>query len=258
MSPANHIHDILQLMSSFISDCLAWYNEVYDRNNALQQQLDDLNSKLLSQDSEILNLQGQLKKCQAAQEFYRQQALQADMVPPRRRSRFVSPDADIALSPAELYQQLLLARDDIQFRDLTLERLQLKHTQLENSFEQVLTSSSELLALHVTLLEQHLGLTARQQGCASALSSCHYKLLAAGTQFQQPNSQLLETRAQHDKLAAQVTQEDPIVRYIVDDGFRLRAYRGYCPEYEDHHFHDLCDQLLVTRPHLRPKTRPDH
>ena len=182
-------------MSSSISDCSACYNEMYDRNNALQQQLDDLNSKLLGQDSDIFSLQDQLKKCQADQEFYRQQALAVDMVPPRRRSRFVSPDADIALSSAQLYQQLLLARDDIQVRDKTLERLQHKHSELEHSFEQVLTTSSELLALHVTLLAQHLDLLARQQGCDSALSSCHAKILAADNQFQQTNAQFLETRA---------------------------------------------------------------
>ena len=81
MSPDNHIYDILQLMSSSISDCSACNNVVYDCNNALQQQLEDLNSKLLGQDSDILNLEDPLKKCQTDQEFYRQQALTANMVP---------------------------------------------------------------------------------------------------------------------------------------------------------------------------------
>jgi hypothetical protein len=98
MNPANHISDILKLLDLSISDCSAWYNEVYDRNSALQQQLDDLNSKMLAQDSDILNLQDQLKKSQVAQEFYRHQALKADMVPLRRRCRFVSSDADNALT----------------------------------------------------------------------------------------------------------------------------------------------------------------
>ena len=142
MDPANHIFDILKLLGSSISDCSAWYHEVYDHNIALQQQLDDLNSKMLAQDSEILNLQDQLKKSQVAQEFYRHQALKADMVPPRRRCRFVSSDADNALTPDQLYQQLLWARDDIQVRDRALERLQVQHTQLQASFEQVLTSSA--------------------------------------------------------------------------------------------------------------------
>ncbi len=94
-----------------------WYKEVYARNNVLQQQLHKLNSKLLVQDSEILNLQNQLQKCQAAQEFYSKQALKADMVPPRCQCPFVSSEADISLSPAQLYQHLLLARDDIKVRD---------------------------------------------------------------------------------------------------------------------------------------------
>ena len=83
MSPGIHISDILKLLGLYSSDCSAWYNEVYNRNIALQQQLDDLNSKMLAQDFEILNLQDQLKKCQVAQEFNRQQDLKADMIPPR-------------------------------------------------------------------------------------------------------------------------------------------------------------------------------
>ncbi len=225
-----------------------------DRNNALQHQLDDLNSKLLGQDSKILNLQAQLAKCQATKDFYRQQVLQTDMSPPRRRYRFVSPDTAVALSSDQLFHHLFLARDDIQVRDDTLARLQNTHSELQNSFEQVLTSSSQLLALHVTLLEQHFQLQARQQSCASALSSCQATLLAAETQFQQTDSQLLETRATYNKLAAQVSQEDPIVRDIVVYCFRLRHYGGYC----DDNLHELADTLLRTRPHLRPKSRQDH
>ena len=128
MNPTDHISDILKLLSSSISDCLAWYKEMSDRNNALQHQLDDLNSKFLGQDSEILNLQDQLAKCQATKDFYRQQVLQTDMSPPRRRYRFVSPDTAVALSSDQLFHHLLLARDDIQVRDATLARLQNKHS----------------------------------------------------------------------------------------------------------------------------------
>ena len=251
MNPTDHISDILKLLSSSISDCLAWYKEMSDRNNALQHQLDDLNSKLLGQDSEILNLQAQLAKCQATKDFYQQQALQTDIVLPRRRCRFVSPAADTVLSPDQIYHQLLLARDDLQVRETALERLLNKHSQLETSFDQVLTSSSELLALHVTLLDQHIDLHARHQSCASALSSCQAKLLAAETQLQQTDSQLLETRATYTKLAAQVSQEDPIVRDITVYGFRMRHYGGY----SDDHLHELADILLRTRPHLRPKSQ---
>ena len=69
MNPANHISDILKLLGSSISDCSAWYHEVHDRNIALQQQLDDLNSKMLSQDSAILNLQDQLNKVRWLKSF---------------------------------------------------------------------------------------------------------------------------------------------------------------------------------------------
>ncbi len=61
----------------------------------------------------IRNLQEQIKKSQAAQDFYHRQALQADLVPPRRHYRFVPKESVLALSPAQIYQQLLLARDDI-------------------------------------------------------------------------------------------------------------------------------------------------
>ena len=88
-SPGTHPYDLLQVMASYIFDCSEWYRESEVRNHILQQQLDDSNSKLLEQfnvqNAAILNLQEQLKKSQAAQDFYRRQALQADMVPPRRR-----------------------------------------------------------------------------------------------------------------------------------------------------------------------------
>jgi hypothetical protein len=229
---------------------------VYACNIALQQQLDDFNSKLLAQDSEILNLQDQLKKCQVAQEFNCQPDLKADMIPPRHHC---PPDADIALSPAQLSQPLLLPRDDVQVRENHLRRLHNKYDQLQHSFDQVITSSSELLALHVTLIEQHLDLHARQQSCASALSSCQAKLLAADTQVQKTTTQLLETRSKYDTLTAQVTQEDPIARSIVAHGYRVFGSRTE-NEYIDHHLHALSDQLLVFRPHLRPSPRcwPPH
>ncbi len=98
--------------------------------------------------------------------------MQADLVTHRRRCRLVSSDADTVLMPDELYQQFLWARDGIQVnqvRDRALERLKVQHIQLKVSFEQVLTSSSELLALRVTLLE-HLQQQARLKNSASAIS----------------------------------------------------------------------------------------
>ena len=148
-------------MASYIFGCSEWHRESEVRNMTLQQQLDDSNAKLLEQfnvhNAEILNLQERLKNSHAAQDFYRRQALQADMVPPRRPYRF--------LSPAEIYQHLLLARDDIQVRDRALKRLQLKLTQLESSFQQILTSSSEIISLHVTMLEQTM---TQFSACASS------------------------------------------------------------------------------------------
>ena len=257
-SPGTHPHDLLQVMGSYLYDCSQWYNEEHDRNTALQKQLDDANSKFIAQDAEILQLQDLLKKSQEQSEFYRQQAVQADLVTPRRRCRIVSSDADNVLTPDELYQQLLWARDDIQVRDRALARLKVQHTELQASFEQVLTSSSALLTLHVTLLEHHLQLQARLKVSASAAT--HYrnqfleyqtKLDAQLTSSQQTSSQLQETSAKYDKLAAQVTQEDPIVRSIVDHGFRKSPYTY--PAYADSHLRNLSDQLLVFRPHLKPR-----
>jgi hypothetical protein len=112
-------------MASNISDCSEWYCESEVLNLSLQRQLDESNAKLLEQfnvqNAVVLKLQDQLKKSQAAQDFYCRQALQADLVPPRCLCCFVSPDAGIALSPDQLYQQLLLALDDIQFHDCALE-----------------------------------------------------------------------------------------------------------------------------------------
>jgi hypothetical protein len=74
-SPGTHPYDLLQVMASYIFDCSEWYRESEVRKHSLQQQLDDSNAKLLEQfnvqNAEILNLQEQLKKSQAAQDFYR-------------------------------------------------------------------------------------------------------------------------------------------------------------------------------------------
>ncbi len=82
-SPGTHPHDSLQVMASYIFDCSEWYHESEVRNLTLQQQLDDSNAKLLDQfnvqNAEILKLQDQLKTSQAAQDFYRHEALQADI-----------------------------------------------------------------------------------------------------------------------------------------------------------------------------------
>jgi hypothetical protein len=60
----------------------------------------------------------------------------------RSSCRFVSPDADLDLSPTQIYQQLILASNDIQIRDHALEQLQLQLTQLTTTVDQLLTSSA--------------------------------------------------------------------------------------------------------------------
>ena len=259
VTPGTHPHDLLINLAPVLFDCSEWFRESEARNTALQTQLDDINSKVIAQAADILQLQDLLKTSQEKTEFYRRQAAQADLVPPRRRCRLVSSDADNALSPDELYQQLLWARDDIQVRDRVLERLQVQHTQLQASFEQVLTSSSELLALHVTLLEQNLLLQVRLKVSASAVTHYRNQFLEYRTttteQLATSQAQLQELQAKYDQLAAQVTQEDPLVQSIVAHGFRkfqCNAW-GYS-DYADSRLHTLSDQLLVFRPHLKPKS----
>ena len=247
-SPGTHPYALLQVMAPYISDCSERHRELELRNFTLQQQLDESNSKLLEQfnvqNAEILKLQEQLKKSQAAQEFYRQQAMHADLVPPRRRCRFVSPDADIDLSPTQIYQQLILARNDIQIRDRALERLQLQLTQLTTTVDQHFTSSAETLALHVTLLEQHLALHTKQFEDDSAmvharsqLSACQAQITSAEAKFQQADAQLQSASAQYAQLKAQITSEDNIFRFVL-------AHHQGGPWTED---------IYIHRPHLRPK-----
>ncbi len=177
VSPGNHTYDLLQLMVPYLYDCSQWFDEEQARCAALQQQLDVVNSKLLEQasthEAQLFALQNSLTKSQDAQELYHRQALQVDMVPPRRRQRFVSSETDDALTREQLYQQLLLAREDIQVRDRTLAWCQLKQTelktQIEVSIEKTITSSADSLALYVTLLEQHLDLHVPQQECESSV-----------------------------------------------------------------------------------------
>ena len=128
--------------------------------------------------------------------------MQADLVPPRRSCRFVSPDADIDLSPTQIYQQLILARTDIQIRDRAMEWLQLQLTQLTTTVDQLFTSSAETLALHVTLLEQHLALRTEQYEDGSAiiharsqLSACQAQITSAEAKFQQADAHLKSTSA---------------------------------------------------------------
>jgi hypothetical protein len=64
-----------------------------------------------------------------------------------------------------------LARTDIQVRDFASEQLQLQNTELKGSIDQVLTSLSDTLSLHVSFLEQHLQLQAQLKVSSSAVST---------------------------------------------------------------------------------------
>ena len=44
-NPAHHTYELIQLMGPYIHDCAQWYNEAQDLITALQQQLDDVDSK---------------------------------------------------------------------------------------------------------------------------------------------------------------------------------------------------------------------
>ena len=250
-TPGTHPHDLLINLAPVLYDCSEWYRESEARNIALQTQLDDINSKVITQAAEILQLQDLLKKSQEKSEFYRQHAVQADLVTPRRRCRLISSDADKVLTPDELYQQLLWARDDIQVRDRALERLQVQHTQFQASFEQVLTSSSELLALHVTLLEQHLQLQARLKVSSSAVT--HYQnqfLEHRTTTTEQLSTSQAQLQATSDQLAAQVHQDDSVLKALI---LEITPYANSAFLDPDRHLRRLVGQLLRIRPNLRPQ-----
>ena len=70
-------------------------------------------------------------------------------------------------------------------RDRALERLWLQQTQrIKGSLDQPLTSSSDTLALHLTLLEQHMDLRVRHQECASAVVHVQTQLSKCRSKFQ--------------------------------------------------------------------------
>jgi hypothetical protein len=171
-------HALVQLLGQNISYCVCLYQEAHDRNIVLQQQLDGSNAKLLAQfelevhHADILQLDDQLKKSKAVSDFYSEQAMKAGVVSSPCRSHPISSDDD-KLTTGHLLQQLSLARTDIQVPDFTLEKFQLQNTELKFSSDQVLTSSSHTLSLHVSLLEHHLQLQARSK--VSTFAVTHYR-----------------------------------------------------------------------------------
>ena len=222
VSPNPHGHALVKLLGQNFSDLVRLYQTTDNRKIVLQQQLDDANTKLLAQfevqNAEILKIADQLKTTQAGSDFYRAKAIQAGVVPSIRRSRPISSDNE-PLTQEQQSQQLSLAYTDIQVRDFALEQLQLQSTLLKISIDQVLTSSAETLSLHVSLLEQHMQLQARLKVCSSAVQHYRNQYLeyrhATDDQLSTCTAQLQELQeiqAKYDKLAAQVSTEDPLIQ----------------------------------------------
>jgi hypothetical protein len=140
----------------------------------------------------------------------------------------------------------------MQVRDFALAQLQIQNTELKRSLDQVLISSSETVLLHVSLLEQHLHLIARLNVSISAvdqLSTCQARLLASETQSRQTDAQLQALQVKYDKLAAQVSREDPILQSFLDHACPI-SY-GYSHTHRSN-WH-LAGPLFKCRPHLRSK-----
>ena len=269
MSPDNHIYDILQLMRSSISACSAYYNEANDRNHVLQQQLDEANSKLITQfdvqNAEILKLQDELSVSREKQDFYRRQAEKADLVPPFRRRRLVPTDSDNALTSDQLFQQVLWDRDDLKNRDSEISRLQDLHLNYEAMIDKLLLSTSTWLDRQEELCKLHLGLRARQKICDSAVAHYRDQLIECQAQvvecksqadretqtLLQANTQLLESCAKYDKLAAQVTAEDQLFRDLLNFRYEVSLVRF---RYGPTDFNELpqCQRIREIRPHLQP------
>lgn len=145
--PNTNLYDMLQVVSSFFTDCEKAHREVCTCSVSMQKQLDDCNAKLLTQsevqNAEILKLQDALEQSKLKAEFYQQQAEKAEMIQPHRRRRTVQSDDKLQLSP-----ELLSHREDIAHRDAEIQRLQL----------QVLDVSAELCETRISALEQHVDL----------------------------------------------------------------------------------------------------
>ena len=127
-----------------------------------------------------------------------------------------------------------------------MEQLQLQNTLLKSSIDQVLTSSAETLSLHVSLLEQHMQLQARLKVCSSAVQHYQNQILEHRTttavQLSTCTAHLQELQAKYDKLAAQVSEEDPLLKELYDHF----GYRDYPTSRLD----DVGENLCKLRPYL--------
>ena len=161
-NPGTHIYDLLQLIGLYLTDCHDWYKEEVGHNAAGRKQLDEANSKLITQfdvqNAEILKLQDELSVSREKQDFYCRQAKKADLVPPFRCRRLVSTDSDNALTSAQLLQQVLWDRDDLKNRDSEISRLQDLHLNYEAMIDQFLLSTSTWLDRQEELCKLYLGL----------------------------------------------------------------------------------------------------
>jgi hypothetical protein len=154
--PNTNISEMLQVVSSFFTDCEKSFQEARARTVSVQQHLDEVNAKLLAQfevqNAEILKLQDELEQSKFKAEVYKQQAEKAQLVPSLPRRRVVIPAADLSLSMDQLYQQLLFDRDALAHRDAEIQRLH----------RQVLDVSADLCELHLQEAEQQFHLLMRQ------------------------------------------------------------------------------------------------
>ncbi len=124
---------------------------------------------------------------------------------------------------------------------------------LKNSIDQVLTSSAETLSLHVSLLDQQLQLQARLKVCSSAVQHYRNQFLEYRTASDVQLStcftaQLHEIQAKYDKLAAQVSEEDPLLHELHDH------FGGNYPTYR---LDDVAADLCKLRPYLWPDNEDD-
>ncbi len=143
-----------------------------------------------------------------------------------------------------------MARTDIQVRDFALKQLQIQNTELKSSLDQVLTSTSQTLSLHVSLLEQQAQLHARLKVCSSAVQHYRNQLLEYRTTT---GDQLQEIQAKYDKIAAQVSEEDSILKALAElsDAYYLcqSGQNSYAIYYKD--------DLRRLRPYLWPDDEED-
>ncbi len=148
--PNTNTYDMLHLVSSFFTDCEKSFHEARARTVSVQQQLDEVNAKLIAnfevQNAEILKLQDELEQSKFKAEVYKQQAEKAQAVPPHQRRRVVIPAADLSLSMDQLHQQVLYDRDDIAHRDDEIQRLRL----------QLFDLSADLIEMRIDEYTHHL------------------------------------------------------------------------------------------------------